>query len=268
MDGSRCPRCEFKYGLEGGSADGWACRHCGWAGQNILNLEGDDMGTSIPWDVVTLRIKAAKQVESETVRVFVSGNLLAGGDDTARTKAVLAEALSKVIDAPWSLITARRGEDPSGMERVSVGASVRVKEHLTAGLVERLKRASRAGLQLRLDGISNRPPASEMEKAVGGLRQEVYQKARAEADRLNEFLPTEEGKWRVAHIEFNESGQDDDRPRPIRDHASVRYMRAPASEGGETEPDLPTTTRAVLEAKVQLKRLSVAAPQGGFFGGQ
>jgi hypothetical protein len=227
------------------------------------------MATSIPWDVVTLVIRSEKEVQAETVRVFVSGELLASGDDTARTKAVLAEALSKVIDAPWSLTTARRGEDRSGMERVSVSASVRVPEHRTAGLVERLKQASRAGLQLHLDRIATRPPRSEMDKVKESLRQEVYQKAKDEAERLKGVLPAEEGKWRVSAIEFVQGSDDNEHlARLMQERTVVRHPSSVGdlSEGqGDDGPDLPVSTRAVVQAKVKLKRLSIAAPRGGFF---
>jgi hypothetical protein len=266
MAGLRCPSCGFLYRLGVAVSGGWTCGHCGWTGTNIFSTEGDGMGITIPWDVVTLRIKAEKQMQVETVRVFVSGNLLSSGEDTAKTKASLAAALSKVIDAPWALTTARRGEDPSGMERVSVAASVRVKEHLTAGLVERLKQASRAGLQLHLDRIATRPPRSEMDKVIEGLRHEIYERAKSEADILNSVLPAEEGKWRVGEVDFAELDELDDHPqRPIRDMPSVRYQSMQNRAEENAEPDLPVTTRATLEAKVRLKRLSIAPPEHGFF---
>jgi len=254
------------YGFEIDPAGGWLCGHCGQTGFAI-NMEGDDMAMSIPWDVVALRVTAEKEVQTETVRVMVSGNLVAAGDDTGKTKAMLSAALAKVHDGQWSLTTARRGEDPSGMERVSVAASIRVKEHLTAGLVERLKQASRAGLQLHLDRILTRPPKAEMDKVLEELRQQLYQRAREEAELLNRLLPAEEGKWRVGSIEFAEVSEESDRAgRAPKHYASASFSARADLDDSDPDPDLPVSTRTVLEAKVQLKRLSIAAPEGGFCG--
>lgn len=268
MTSQRCPSCGFMYRLEITGSGAWGCGHCGWSGYGEWEQEGDGVGMSIPWDVVVLRLRAHKQVQTDTVRVFVSGNLLASGDDTGKVKAMLSEALSKVIDGQWSLTTARRGEDPSGMERVSVAASLRVKEHLTAGLVERLKEASRAGLQLHLDRIVTRPPKAEMDKVVEELRQQLYQRARDEAELLNRLLPAAEGKWRVGGIEFAEiDGEAGHTLHPEMREMSARFRTSRTDgDASEADPDLPVSTRTILEAKVQLKRLSVAAPERGFFG--
>ncbi|MBS0197225.1 MAG: hypothetical protein JSR77_10750 [Planctomycetes bacterium] len=225
------------------------------------------MATNIPWDVVALTLKAEREMQAETVRVFVSGNLLLAGEDTGKSKAALAEALSKVIDGKWALTTARRGEDPSGMERVSVAASIRVKEHLTAGLTERLKQASRAGLQLQLSRIVTRPPKAEMDAVIAELRQELYEKARTEADLLNRLLPADEGTWRIGGIQFDQTTEEDEhRARQTRQEFMSLGINERDGRGDSSgEQDLAVSTKIVLLARVELKRLSVAAPEGGFF---
>jgi hypothetical protein len=274
MGRQRCPSCGFTYRVEVSDAGASKCGHCGWTWLGMADGTSDgtghtegDMATNIPWDVVALRLRAEMQVETETVRVFVSGNLLASGDDTGSTHAMLSAALSKVIDGQWLLSTARRGEDPSGMERVSVAASLRVKEHLTAGLVERLKQASRAGLQLHLDHILTRPPQAEMDKAIADLRQQLYQRARDEAELLNRLIPADEGKWRVGSMEFSEiEAEHASRGSHASRGPQAQYREvssgAPAGSD-DPDPDLPVSTRTILEAKVQFKRLSVAAPERG-----
>ena len=128
----------------------------------------------LAWDRITCDLHARRTVTTDTVRVFVQATVTEGGSETAKLRDTIVGALAPVLDGPWSVTNASRAEDDAGMERVRLVATIRVPEPRTSGLVERIRKANRAGLKLELQRVEYRPPRKEIDAALRELRQEIY----------------------------------------------------------------------------------------------
>lgn len=237
---------------------------------SLISFNSEAQTVNIPWDKVYCDLKVEKDIQSDTVRVYVLCTLSVSGSDSGRIRPVLDEALANVLDGKWQFASIERAEDKSGLERVVVIATIRVKEHHAGGLVDRLKQASRAGLQLTLQRLLTRPPRADVDKARLELRRRIYEQALQEAATLNEVCAGE-SPWRVGGIRVQEQLHDaEDRRRMI---SIVAYRSAGSGstppggqrEGADLPADIEVGTRLVIEGSVTLKRPSVALPKDGPF---
>jgi hypothetical protein len=236
-----------------------------------LKLCEEDLMLHLPWDEVVCDLVAKKELATETVRVTVVAALTTTAETAPRMRAVVADALKSTLNAEWAFAAVERGEDNSGMERAAVSATTRVREQETAGLVERLKAASKPGLRLTLGAIEYTPPRAEIAAAFRELRRQVYKDAQAEADLLNQDLSTSE-RWRVGSIRIETHTESPERPirdPRLREMASLGMrMRRSTSASADEEPEdesVSAVTRLTVTAKVTLKRPSIPAPEGGYF---
>jgi hypothetical protein len=216
----------------------------------------------LAWDRIVCNLTAHRTVTSDTVRVFVQATLTQGGEEKPELRETILAALGSVCDGPWRVSSVSRAEDDSGMERVRLIATIRVPERQTSGLVERLRKASRSGLKLELNRAEYRPPRKQVEEALRELRQEIYREAQAEADRLNEAMPSDTTPWRVGGAQMTE---ETGWPSAADRNAVAMMMNRGRSPGsyptaakGETEeanmdPGMPVETRA----KVTFGRLAL-----------
>jgi hypothetical protein len=227
----------------------------------------------IPWDEVTFPLTIEHGIVSDTVRVGVRATLSIAGADAVRVRSMVGEVLGTLLDGEWQFSAVEREEDKSGMEQVVTLATIRVPEHRTGGLVERIARASKPGLKLALVSISARPPKQEIDRARAEVRRQVYERAKEEEARLNQvYAPaTPNEGWRVGSISIKEqlvepSTSRGRSQRATREHLSYGSTSLPEPAEDEYGPDFQVSTRLVVEASVRLKRPSVAPPSGGFFG--
>ncbi|MFG0285346.1 MAG: hypothetical protein ACF8R7_13080 [Phycisphaerales bacterium JB039] len=257
-----CPECKFTYGVRRLPDGRMGCHHCGFN----LGMEQSPKNTEdamvIPWDTIEMQVIEHEEVTTDTVRVHVQATLATTSDDAAQANATLVEALTSVIDAKWRISQLLRSADDAGMERLTAIATVRVPEAAAIGLVGRLHKASRSGLNLELRSIEHRAPTEALQAAMRRLRAKVYQRAMEEVELLNTTMPdATTGPWRVGEVNFAERIEDNRRK-----YAHLMRHRTMPSDDDEAPP-LSFGNRVVIESKVLLKRPSVAAPEGGYFGG-
>ena len=223
----------------------------------------------IPWDQVRCILSVRRDIVSDTVRVDSKVTMSLAGEDAAQFRDIVRKALGAALDGRWDFKSVNRKEEGSGMEQMCVIATTRVPEHRTAGLVDRLRTASRPGLKLELEEIHYRPPHTEIKKVAAELRQELYQLAQNEADRLNELLPTDSIPWRVARVDVAEAELGEPRlPRAFSQrHYSSSFVRSMAmAEGASKEdPDFSASLRVEVKAKVMLQRLSLPLAPAAFY---
>ena len=112
-----------------------------------------------------------------------------------------------MLPTEWATSFASRSDDDSGMEQINLQASTRFPEAKTAGLSDRLRKASRSGLSLKLRNIEFRPPQKQIDKITKNLRAEIYRLAQEEADTLNRALPSDTLPWRIGSITIRSTVQ-------------------------------------------------------------
>jgi hypothetical protein len=221
-----------------------------------MNLHESSCRGVQKWDEVRLELSTRREVIADTVRVTVTANVSVTGEDTARVRGMLNEALSSVVPGDWIISAVTRQVDEAGMERVHVVTSLRMPEHQAAGLADRLKRASRPGLALQLGEVRYQPPRTELDRVERELRGHLYREAQREADLLNEVLPDAQRRWSIGEVDFG----DDLRSRAGRGSASMHMIEAAEADDG---PDLSTGTRIAVTASVTLRRPAPVVPAQG-----
>lgn len=222
------------------------------------------MTPSIPWDTVKVEYSLEDTINSASVRVFVRATMLMDPAGAERANETLREALRAVIDERWSISQVDRQEDPTGLEHVVTVATVRVDQELTAGLIARMREASRSGLKLELMRFMQRPPAVEVAAAMKELRRQAYDRANEEADLLNSVLTDPNRIWSVGKMVIEEHLKASDDPM----QESAAYLTRPRDVRREDfgDDDGSMTSNVVtLKATVILQRPSVEPPAGGFF---
>ncbi len=218
----------------------------------------------LAFDRIKLNLVVRREIPTETVRVFVEAVVAVTPEQAAEVPDLIRKTLEGVLPGEWSTSFATRKEDNAGMEQIVLQGSTRVPEAKTAGLADRLRRASRSGLSLKLRHIEFRPPQKQIDEVTKSLRAELYDLARAEADILNQRLPSDTQPWRVGNIAISKNVQ---RPERARSHHSDSYMSRHAHSGEEAAPEdessLTVGVRIELLGDITLHRLS-ALPPGMF----
>lgn len=259
-----CPNCGGLNAPPSVAGKPVVCVYC----RGVIRHEaGLEHAVLIPWDKIECKLHAERVIASDSVRVYVQATLSLSGEEPARVRSMVSDALAGVLDGAWRFSSIDRREDGSGLERIVTVASVRVPEQATGGLVERLKKACRPGLRLELKELSTRPPKKEIDAARVELRKDLYRNAGREAETLNAMLPSDTRPWRVGSISIIEelnTPQTRQRELVRRAMGSMSYSEGVPTE--ETE-NVDSVSELRLTATVELRRPSVPDPPAGYFAG-
>lgn len=199
-------------------------------------------------DEVVLNLAVEGWVETKTARVVAVADVAIAAENRNTVRDRMMAALKKLSpEADWRIGQFIRSTDPAGLERWRVSAEARLAEAALGGLDERAKQQSQPGLQLRIQAIQFTPTLEEREAALADLRDQIYEQAKAEADRLAKIWP--ERNFRVARIDI---GGPIERPMPrmaAQEFGGVAAA-APADAGGGEA--LSVAQKLTLQATVTL----------------
>ena len=224
----------------------------------------------LSFDQVKIDLLVRQSVPTETVRVHVEAIVAATPEQASAAPELIRSTLSQVLPAEWATSFASRSDDDSGMEQIILQASTRVPEAKTAGLSDRLRKASRSGLSLKLRDIEFRPPQKQIDEITKNLRSEIYRLAQEEVDTLNKALPSDTLPWRIGSIAIHATVQNPEQASNRLDEhfsrgSSGREYGTPSrgadrAAGAESE-NLVVGVRVTLCGEVVLHRLSVLPPK-------
>ncbi len=112
-------------------------------------------------------------------------------DDTeAALQADIRQTVRSLVDAPdWMLSSVRRDTQPTGLETLTLTASVVVPDIQNHGLRERAEKASRPGLTLSNPIADTSIPTAVLQAAERRLRKTLLQRAIDEAAELSAHCP-------------------------------------------------------------------------------
>lgn len=157
-------------------------------------------------DNVTLELRAETWIT--TARALVQVNIVAAGDaaNAATIREEIAKALNELVsDTKWRPVSLNRSQDEAGLERWYATYEGRIPESQLAGLADKAKKSSRAGLQFTIAGVQFTPEMKEVEAARSALRVDIYKQVQEELNKLNQAFPGRD--FRVAGVQFSAAGQ-------------------------------------------------------------
>jgi hypothetical protein len=212
---------------------------------------------SRPDDQVNLNLSAEVWATAATPRVLVGFEAAGrGAGESADLRAAVRASLKKLdAGADWRITRFDKVIDPAGLERVSGVAEARLSENKVHGLAAAAKSLSRAGHQIRVDGIEFSPSRAELEAAQAAGRQRIYADINREVERLRAAFPKQ--SWRVANVAFV--------PEPP--HVMQLDKRMMAAAESEPESDAESDFEpASSDLVTVVARVSVAAMTQGACG--
>lgn len=202
-------------------------------------------------DSVSLNLSAEEWVKTETALVTLVVDI-AGNGNGGTVRADVLKAVAGIADrAEWRIVAMNPQSDSAGLERWQAQLQARLPESQLAALGDRAKKASKPGLQVRVDNIAFDPTLAETEATRGALRDQIYAQVNAELKRLNAAFPGR--TYRVGKIEFSDM-----------QNVTVSAYRAAKSEMAMAAPQAMADAMPGVQDKLVMSAritLSVFAPQ-------
>ncbi len=152
-------------------------------------------------DIVSYDITAEDWVTTKTARVTLSVEASVTASNAGAMRTEMTKAVTDAAKADWRLTEFNRTLDQTGMERWSVSFESRLPESALNGLPDSVKKASKAGMQIKVADIDFSPTLDETEAARTALRTKLLKSAGDQLAALNSALP---GRgYRIAEITFD-----------------------------------------------------------------
>ncbi|MDG3440587.1 hypothetical protein [Nitrospirillum amazonense] len=204
-------------------------------------------------DQVTLTLTAEDWVKTDTARVSLTVD--AGGGNAGSARADVLKAAQAVSDkGEWRVVSFDRQQDAAGLDHWRAALEARLPEAQLGGLADRARQASRAGLQIRVEGVDFTPTLAEQEAVRTRLRETLYRRVTEEMKGLNAAFPGRD--FRVGRVDFNApvvSGGLRRAPMMAMDKIAAE----PPEDGG-----LDVAQKATQTAHVTFSAYAPAAPAG------
>ena len=212
-----------------------------------------------PFDTLTFSLTEERVVQSDTVRIVVRIHAQKNAGATEEgLRSEMRRTLRAFVDAPdWQLSLARRETQPTGIETLTMAASVRVPETENHNLKERAEKVSSPGLTLSGPVADLTMPNDLLQTAEGDLRLLLLGRALAEAASLSGPY----GRLVVHAVVFSGIAAAREAPPPgIMVRAAA--PRVPAGPVAPAEDDMAANAaRVSMTATVTLRRdLDTPAP--------
>lgn len=213
----------------------------------LASLAGVARADERPVDAMVMTLAAEGWVETGTARVVAVADVAIAAKDRAAVRERMLGIFKKLApDAEWRISRFDRSQDSAGLERWSTTAETRLPETALGGLDERARGLSQPGMQVRVLAVQFVPTLAEREAALDGLRANIYEQAKAEAERLSKIWP--ERGYRVARVDFMDENPPV-RPLPYA-AAAAPSLRSGGSDTVESDGGLAVAQKLTLRAHV------------------
>lgn len=154
-----------------------------------------------PDDSISLSLSAEGWVTTKTARVLVNVNAAVSGDNAGTTRDSMIKTVNALGGGEWRLISFNRNQSNNGLENWFAQFENRLPEADLNGLHDKVKKASKPGMQLDVGGIEFTPTLAENQATEATLRKTILEQANAELKSIQATFP--ERGYRVSTISFN-----------------------------------------------------------------
>lgn len=205
---------------------------------------------SRPDDRVILDLATEGWINTKTARVTIGVEAAMSGNAAGTMRDAMVKAVNELAKSDWRLTSMNRSQDQTGMERWSAVYEARLPETDLNGLNDKVKKASKAGMQLMVHHVDFTPTLEETQATQNQLRVQLYKMANEQLTAINTALPNR--GYRIAVIDF--VGGDASGPRPyMAKNARVMTMAAQADSFAEAgSAPMERSEKLTLRARVVL----------------
>ncbi|HYC02289.1 MAG TPA: hypothetical protein VED40_03300 [Azospirillaceae bacterium] len=204
-------------------------------------------------DQVTVQLTQEDWVRTETARVTLVVDAVGNGGSVRDE--VLKAAAGVSDRAEWRIVSFDRRQDEAGLDKWQAVLETRLPEASLGGLEERARKASRAGLQMRVAGVDFTPTVAEIEAARSRLRAQIYARVTEELKSVNAQFPGR--AFRVAQVNFE--AHPASVPPPHYAKAERMAMAAAPMENGAA-PAMDVAQKITLTAHVSFQAVAPNEP--------
>ncbi len=200
-------------------------------------------------DTVSYTLSAEEWVTTKTARVTLSVEASVTSANAGEMRTEMTKAVNNAAKGDWRLTEFNRTLDQTGMERWSVSFEARIPEASLNGLPDAVKKASKAGMQVKVSDIDFSPTLEESETVRAALRTKLLKSAAEQLATLNSTLPGR--NYRISEITFGQHMPVPGMPRAFRsksmmmDNAMMTAASAP-----EAAPAQERAEKMVLQANI------------------
>lgn len=217
-----------------------------------------------PDDTISLNLSTEGWVSTKTARVIVNVNAAVSGDNAGTTRDTMIKTVNALGGGEWRLISFNRNQSNNGLENWFAQFENRLPETDLNGLNDKVKKASKPGMQMEVGAIDFTPTLAENQAAEAGLRKSLMEMASAELKTIQASFP--ERGYRIAAISFNGAAA----PMPfVPRMMAMKAMGAPQADAAVTNEagggGVETAQKIQLSAQVTFSAVapteSKAAPK-------
>ncbi len=213
-----------------------------------------------PDDTISLQLASEAWVTTQTAKVNIQVHAAVSAENASSTRNDMLKAVKQVADADWRIINFNRSQSETGYEDWYAEFEARLPEAALGGLNEKLKKSSKAGMQLTVGNIEFTPTLAETEAARANLRKSLMEQANAELKNVQAAFP--DRGYRIAEISFGGVSVAGFRPNRMMAKMAMAPQAMDASEAGTAAP-LETAQKLNLTATVTFAALAPASLQPG-----
>lgn len=167
----------------------------------LFNPAWADVNLEPLLDKVTLSLQSEQWVTTKTALVDVGVNAAVTDQGIEKVQANVLDKLNQLSNkGEWHIVSFNRQLDKSGLESVQINAQTRLPQSELANLRNKAKAVSKPGETYTIDNVQFIPSEEELRQANVGLRNQIYQQAKAEIETLNKAYP--EQKYYLHQVNF------------------------------------------------------------------
>jgi uncharacterized protein YggE len=208
-----------------------------------------------PDDMISVALTTEGWVTTKTARVVLDVNASVSAATTGTTRAEMIKAVNALGGGEWRIINFSRSQSSAGLENWIAQFENRLPEADLGGINEKLKKASKPGMQITVNGIDFTPTLAETEAAQSDLRKTILEMANAELKNVHAAFP--DRGYRIAGISFNGGAM----PTPMMMRNVMAMKAAPMQADAMVESAQPLEAAQKLTLTAQVI-FSAVAPIG------
>ena len=207
----------------------------------VQQPSGKKWSNRAPLDKVSMQLSAEQWASTDTALVTVTVDASLGSSDLATIHDQVTQNLTKLSpNVQWHVTQFDRSQGQSGLEQVTIKAQARIPDTNLANIRTQAKAISKPGEKYDISDIAYVPSLAEIEKVKQGLREKIYNSAKAELARLNQVYPQQNFKLYRIRFMYGATPQS---PQPRTMVMAVSKMDASAAS-------LPVSNKVIMTAKV------------------
>tara|TARA_Y100000588_G_scaffold389592_1_gene492799 strand:+ start:592 stop:1293 length:702 start_codon:yes stop_codon:yes gene_type:complete len=191
-------------------------------------------------DKITFSVSSKQWVYTSSAKVTVLINATLSQSNLVKARDEITSQLNQIAKSKWHIVSFNRGQDSSGLEKLTVQAESRIAQNQLADLYKNAKTVSKPGMKYDIGSIEFTPSLEEVESTKKDLRSTLYNQVKQEIENINKVYP--EQSYSVNRLLF----LDGDKPQQAKRETNREFVNLVAVQA--QAQDLAVSNELVMTA--------------------